>query len=170
MDQLQVISDYQSGLPTPKIAQLYGVSYQWIQQILKKHNVSRTDGGSHVRHQTFVELVNVARNTRCLEKNGCTYEQYKTIPAQARLTYQSHRRNAQKRHIEWAFTMWSWWCVWEKSGKWAERGRGFGYCMIRKGHVGIYAPENVYICTGQQGMLDYYASDLYRNRKKVCTD
>ena len=80
MDQLQVVSEYQSGLPAPKIAQLYGVSYQWIQQILKKHNVSRTDGGSHVRHQTFVELVNVARNTRCLEKNGCTYEQYKTIP------------------------------------------------------------------------------------------
>jgi transposase len=163
----RVVSDYQAGLTTPKIAELYGVTYQRIQQILKKYNVTRFEGGSHIRHQTLTAFKNEERNTKCLERNGCTYEQYKTLPREAKYVYQSHRRNAKKRNIEWAFTMWTWWGVWDKSGKWEERGRGLGYCMVRKGNVGIYEPGNVYICTGQQSMLDYYASDLYRNRKKV---
>lgn len=170
MDHLKIIGDFQTGVSTPKLAQMYGVTHQRIQQILKQHNVARTEGGRHLLHKKSSAIFNQERDARVLLRSGCVYSEYKTIPSDAKRAYQYQKRNAKKRGIPWGFNVWTWWCIWRDSGKWEERGRGLGYCMTRKGNAGVYEPGNVYICTGQQSILDYYASDLYQQRKKVCTD
>jgi hypothetical protein len=57
--------------------------------------------------------------------------------------YVTARVNAGRRGIEWQFTFESWWRLWEKSGKFALRGRRYGaYVMARLGDSGPYAPYN----------------------------
>jgi hypothetical protein len=56
------------------------------------------------------------------------------------------RANARRRCIPWHFTFEEWWDLWEKSGKWNDRGIGAGqYMMCRKGDIGEYSTENVEI-------------------------
>jgi len=63
--------------------------------------------------------------------------------------YLKQKSHAQQRGIPWEFTFESWWDVWEKSGKWEQRGResAEAYVMCRKGDTGPYSPENVRIET-----------------------
>ena len=166
IDHLKIISDYQTGMSMPKIAQQYGTSRQRIQQILKKYNISRTDGGAYLRGKEVKALQAEERNSRYLDKIGCTFGEYKTILKEARTAYQEQKRNAATRKIGWTFTMYTWWVVWQESGKWDQRGRGYGYVMARKEDIGLYSPDNVYICTSQQNMRDYYKTDLYKHVKK----
>jgi hypothetical protein len=53
---------------------------------------------------------------------------------------------AKFREIEWLLTYEEWIDIWDKSGKWDQRGRGVGkYCMSRIGDTGPYSKDNVYI-------------------------
>jgi hypothetical protein len=167
-DYSQIIKQFIDGVSMPDIAASHGLTRQRIQQILKANNLSRKDGGAYLRSVAIRAAKITERNNRYIDKFGCTYGQYRAIPLEARLAYRYQQRNARTRKIGWAFTVYTWWCIWQESGKWNERGRGFGYCMARKNDVGIYSPENVYICTGSQNMRDYYTTDLYQQRKKSC--
>jgi hypothetical protein len=167
IDHSKIISDYQAGMSMPKIAELHNVSRQRIQQILKKYNISRLDGGAYLRGKEIKSLQMHERDSRYLDKIGCTFGEYKQISQAARTAYQYQKRNAAARKIGWAFTLYTWWVVWQNSGKWGQRGRGYGYVMARKEDIGVYSPENVYICTSQQNMRDYYKTDLYQTRKKI---
>lgn len=51
--------------------------------------------------------------------------------------------------------MHAWWQWWMETGKWQDRGRGYGYCMARILDEGPYAPDNVYLATGQENSSDY---------------
>jgi hypothetical protein len=168
-DHSQIIQSFKDGATMPDIAASHGVTRQRIQQILKAHNLNRVDGGAYLKKMAMRTAKLEERNARYIDKLGCTYGQYRAIPVPARLAYRYQQRNARARNIGWSFTVYTWWCIWQESGKWDERGRGFGYCMARKNDVGIYSPENVYICTGSQNMRDYYATDLYKERKKRYT-
>ena len=54
--------------------------------------------------------------------------------------------NARRRGIQFLLTFEEWCDVWQKSGKWDERGRKLGqYCMSRIGDVGPYSVNNVFI-------------------------
>jgi hypothetical protein len=75
--------------------------------------------------------------------------------------YREHRRKALARGIGFEFTLPQWLKVWTESGHWAERGRGEGYCMARRGDVGPYAEGNVYITT-----IGGNFSDGWVNRKR----
>ena len=170
MDHSKIISDYQTGMSMPKIADQHGVSRQRIHQILKKHNIYRLDGGAYLRNKNIKKLQIQERDFKYLDKIGCTFGEYKAIPNVARKAYQEQMRNAANRKIGWVFTIYTWWVVWQDSGKWDQRGRGLGYVMARKEDVGMYSPDNVYICTSQQNMRDYYKTDLYQTRKKIVAD
>lgn len=62
--------------------------------------------------------------------------------------YPEQRRGAIRRGVEWHFTFESWWDVWQKSGKWEQRGCRLGqYVMARSGDCGPYSVENVRIIT-----------------------
>lgn len=59
--------------------------------------------------------------------------------------YESQRRSAEKRNIDWKFTFSSWFIWWKQTGHWEDRGRGKGkYCMARFGDIGAYEESNVF--------------------------
>lgn len=171
IDHHQVIADFSSGIPMTEIARSLNVSRQRIHQILKKKGLGRSDGGAEVRRAINRgekdSKKHIERDQKYMDRYGCTYDEFLGIPKSAKIAYREQKGNAQYRKIGWAFTIYTWWKVWESSGKWEDRGRGDGFCMGRKNDVGIYSPDNVYICTGKQNASDYYKTDLYKSRKKV---
>lgn len=75
------------------------------------------------------------------------YEKY-TKPFQNSMKgkFSRQKANAAKRGISWEITFDEWKDVWEKSGKWNERGRtAESYCMSRLNDVGPYSVKNVEI-------------------------
>ena len=82
--------------------------------------------------------------------------------------YNDHKSGAKRRGIPWHFTIEEWMGVWERSGKYHERGIGMQqYCMSRKGDAGPYSVDNVLICTNAEN-----TSELIRTRaiKYVMTE
>jgi hypothetical protein len=70
-----------------------------------------------------------------------------------RLRFRQHRNNAAKRGIAWEISFNEWWRIWHESGRWEDRGVGFGkYCMCRIGDAGPYAPTNVFIGTQMENV------------------
>lgn len=56
------------------------------------------------------------------------------------------KRKAKQRGIDWELSFDEWWTIWQESGHWEQRGDHRGkYCMSRRGDVGPYSKENVYI-------------------------
>lgn len=75
----------------------------------------------------------------------------RTPMAIARRRYSTQVRGARERGIAWKFTFETWWDVWQRSGRWAQRGPGAGqYVMSRPGDVGDYSPENVKIVLSEE--------------------
>ena len=124
--------------------------------------ITGKDGGASVKAIRKSRKRMAAREAAMMKRHGCTIAEwqqirgdgpYRTSPLQA---YMYHRRNARHRNIQWEFNLKTWWEVWEKSGKWHERGVGAGYCMARYNDDGPYAPWNVEIITGIENIASYY--------------
>jgi hypothetical protein len=89
---------------------------------------------------------------------GVPRHQPTAITVAARHAYSTQRAGAEKRGIGWEFTLETWWEVWAKSGKWAQRGTSSdSYVMARAGDVGPYSPGNVRIATQFENMAEYHA-------------
>lgn len=60
--------------------------------------------------------------------------------------YACHKSKAKSRGIEFNLTYDEWWDIWQKSGKWEERGARKGqYVMSRYNDMGAYRVGNVFI-------------------------
>jgi hypothetical protein len=60
----------------------------------------------------------------------------------------AHRADAKRRGIAWELTLAEWWEIWDRSGKYPQRGKETGqYCMARRWDFGPYAAHNVEIQT-----------------------
>lgn len=164
----QMIDAYSAGLSLEKIGEIHGVTRERVRQIISKRGVTRFDGGSSIRAEakkaarTFRIVAN--RDERCMRVYGCLYSGLETLLGKgvqltsnkAAKAYVHQKRNSDKRGIEFSLTFPQWWAVWQKSGKWEQRGRGQGYVMARTGDVGSYSVGNVYICTQSQNSKDSY--------------
>lgn len=77
------------------------------------------------------------------------YEKYvKNYQKTPKGKYIRQRANAKQRGINWELSWEEWWDIWQKSGKWEQRGTGSNdYCMARKFDDGPYSRENVVIKT-----------------------
>jgi hypothetical protein len=65
-----------------------------------------------------------------------------------RRAFTLQRYNASRRGIAWQLTFEEWLELWQRSNRWARRGKRLGqYCMARKGDKGAYAIGNVRILT-----------------------
>lgn len=64
----------------------------------------------------------------------------------------AHQRGAAKqRGIEWLLTFEEWMGIWDASGKFHLRGKqAHQYVMARRGDVGPYSADNVFICSASQ--------------------
>lgn len=70
----------------------------------------------------------------------------KRIDFKERHKYACHKSKAKARGIEFNLTYEEWWDIWQKSGKWNERGAVKGkYVMSRYNDIGAYEIGNVFI-------------------------
>ena len=140
-----MILAYKHGITMEEIGNICGLSRQRIQQRLKACGITRQHG-QPVRKQQQIAQQHAVRDHRSIAKWGVTYENYKFIPVKARDAFQQQRQNARKRGITWRLNLGDWWRIWQESGHWLERGRGHGrYVMSRRGDVGTYTYNNVFI-------------------------
>lgn len=65
--------------------------------------------------------------------------------------YIRHKANSKRRGIEFKLTFEEWMDIWEKSGKWEQRGKAADeYCMGRIFDQGCYEKGNVVIITNKK--------------------
>lgn len=150
---------YREGYTLQQIGEQFGVTRERVRQILSKYgDMSAKDGGKHATAVAKKERRARLLDGRCIAKHGCTREQLailieigRRMQAAGRGLYQTpvyafrqQRQSAKNRGIGWDLTLWQWWSIWERSGKWENRGRGGTcYVMARHGDTGPYAAWNV---------------------------
>jgi hypothetical protein len=159
----EIIRLYADGQTLQEVGDRFGLTRERVRQILRQFStLTWQDGGANLRLRRAKEKREKDRERYHLKKNGCTYEQYKSLldigskmvadgygqertPLRA---FARQRENAHKRGVEFKFKLWEWWSVWRDSGKWEDRGLQVGqYVMCRIGDVGAYEPSNVFIDT-----------------------
>lgn len=153
---------YENGETLEQIGASYGLTRERVRQVLAaKFGTTGRDGGKAELARRKRREKHKKRDARSMKAWGCSYRQYVQIlkhPGRPTYAYWSQRKNAIKRDIAWELNLWQWWSIWEKSGHWAERGRGRGYQMCRLNDVGPYSVDNVYIATGDDNMRDYWVN------------
>lgn len=152
---------YRGGYTLESIGAQYGVTRERVRQIVHSYyKLSMKDGGLHVAAAKRREMARSTRNSRCIQKHGCSLTQYRELqrigaamqaagygPMQTPIgAFRTQQHNADARGVEWKLKLWEWWQIWQDSGRWEQRGRGSGYVMARHGDEGPYAVGNVFIC------------------------
>lgn len=163
-----MVARYRAGETLVAIGSHHGITRERARQIIAKYARYRGPvvGGAEVAALIRRAAYLAERDARYLASKGCTFDEYSAIrDAGGARPYGQQRSTAHQRGIEWRFTLASWWKVWQDSGRWSERGRGNGYCMARRGDVGPYSPENVYICTIGQNFSDSWRLDHPKRRR-----
>jgi transposase len=163
----QMVRAYGAGLSLEKIGEIHGVTRERVRQIISARGITRFDGGPSLK-AAAQKAARAARRAasqdeRCLRVYGCIYAALEAlIGAGVRVTshkaaraYVQHKRNSDARGIEFSLTFPQWWAVWQKSGKWDERGRA-KYVMARNGDIGAYSVGNVRICTSSENIKEGY--------------
>lgn len=161
----EIVRLYRTGHTLQLIGDRYGITRERVRQILARSGVRADDGGaSFVARAKRAERESI-RNRKCKARWGMSLHDWQAHVAAYGSTsdrgspldrYAIQRKAAHTRKIGWEITFRDWWAIWQDSGKWAERGRGQGYCMARRGDTGPYATDNVYICRSAQNSADYY--------------
>lgn len=151
---------YRNGYTLEQIGKQYGVTREYIRQLIKKyHGLTGKDGGQRTDAARKRKSATEARDARYLKSMGCAFEQYKELRELGREqmaggihrdrtplgAFARQRHNASTRGIAWELKLWEWWTIWQRSGRWEQRGRGQGYCMCRRGDIGPYSADNVFI-------------------------
>ncbi len=140
---------YAEGWVLEEIGLWFGITRERVRQILRAQGVTRQHGGQAILRAQQAEQRRQHQNDRCLIRFGhdyATHEAVRCSSGRPMVRFNEQRRNAAQRGIEWQLTFAEWWSVWEASGHWNERGRGQDrYVMSRRGDVGPYSLDNVYI-------------------------
>lgn len=156
--QRQELCDlFTSGTKPQVLAAAYGVSGARVYKILQEMGIDSMRGRPRL---SFEE--------RVWTRWGITLSEYEAHVSQhgdAKQSssplrkYLNQKKSAASRGLNWGFSFTTWWDVWMKSGKWAERGAGNGYVMARYNDGDTpYSPSTVYICTSSQNTKDSYVN------------
>lgn len=177
---LDVIRRYKNGQTQAQIGAVHKITRERVRQILKKSSLSRLDGGQTIR--SFLKTPDMVAKAKAQRDKsdqikirawGIPLEAWREIRTKYGYkpfsAYTKQRDNAKKRGIGFELNFKTWWDIWQESGRWAERGRGKGYCMARFGDSGPYSKDNVYICTIGQNFSDSYITKPARVRRSLTT-
>lgn len=168
----EAIASYRAGDTLELIGSRYQMTRERIRQVLKKNGVLSDEGGQAIRSflktETRVKMQQAAllRAEKIARKRwGIPADEYRALVSKYGNTstsksplnrYKQQKRSAHTRVIEWKLSFREWWDIWQKSGKWDQRGKGSRYGMARIGDSGPYAVGNVEIITGKQNSSDSY--------------
>jgi len=161
----EIIAYKKSGHRLREIAQIYGVSRERIRQICAKHGVTGKFWTPNPRTTAAHKRVSEEqKDARCREKWGVslkTYRELRKLGGSYRNSpmykYCQSRAQAKIRGIEWELSFAEWWGIWERSGKYDQRGVEFDqYCMTRCRDDGPYAWWNVRIRTTGDNRREYH--------------
>jgi DNA-binding CsgD family transcriptional regulator len=151
---------FRNGCTLQAIGDEFKITRERVRQIIKKHHsLTGKNGGRAIISSVNRDKAARKRSIRYQQKYGCTIEEWRQLrdlgfemvshgvgiyrtPLRA---YLNQKYNAKRRGIGWDISLWDWWQVWQRSGKWGQRGRGQGYVMCRRGDEGPYAVGNVFI-------------------------
>lgn len=151
-----IVDLFLSGKTLAEAGRGFGITRERARQIVAANGVAPADGGWRLVASIKRENRKSELEEKSIKKYGFSRDEMTQHRSSgAILAYRTQRNNAAKRGIKWEFIFKDWWDVWQASGHWHERGRGFDYVMARHGDVGPYSPSNVYICTQDQNMRDY---------------
>lgn len=155
-----------NGLFLPQAAKQLGITYACARMVAKRHEIEFPNAqlaAIHAAKERRKRALEESLDRRCLKSLGCTWRDRARIEQEAdslspALTvstaplgaFQRQRVSARKRQVHWGLSFLEWWALWATSGRWPERGRGFGYAMCRVGDVGPYQIGNVFIATGSE--------------------
>ena len=159
----QIRYDFTHGKTTVEIGREHGISSERVRQILALFGLSRNDGGKSVmilieKSHTPKKSEKYLPNYGCLRKE--VLEINNGIPLRSRMApsqwFLQQKKNAKVRGIEWCLTFPEWMKIWDESGHFKQRGRGYGYVMARVGDTGPYAIDNVEIKTQAQNASESF--------------
>lgn len=138
---------YRDGHTLHEIGVIYGITRERVRQILTfSFGITAKDGGQFVVAARRKQAKQAAADARSIQKYGCCRSQYLELRrVGATRRWHQQRMNAMQRGIGWSLSLWQWWVIWQQSGHWEHRGCGQGYVMCRKGDVGPYSADNVFI-------------------------
>ena len=160
---------YRAGQTLEQIGVLYGVSAERVRQVIKiSHGLNGSNAGAHFLTRQKKQAKLRDKVVQAADRCGCTLEQWqemhrvgaamRAVGASNTQTpfgaYRTQMFNSAKRGIAWEISLWDWWQVWDRSGKWSQRGRGSGYVMSRHGDGGPYAVGNVCIKTNSENTAE----------------
>ena len=122
-----IVDRFKGGDTVTDIAGDFEMTYQGVHRILKKHGLSRADGGK--AKQMADRKAKETGTPSIQDRHGCTKEQwdelramdedYKKTPLAAFNTFKNNFQNLNKETgIEFNITLWEWWELWKESGKW----------------------------------------------------
>ncbi len=130
---LYIEIQFRGGATLEAIGSSYGITRERVRQILARDGLTRFDGGVHVAAASRAESRQRQREQRFFQKWGHDRQAHRRIPMAARIAFsqqQSHMKNWF--HVPWTLTLAEWWDIWQRSGKWNQRGQGRGkFCLAR---------------------------------------
>lgn len=165
--QREMADLFLSGMTLTQIGLKYGLSRERVRQIISPLGLRRHDGGKALQSREVAHQKRVARDIKCIKTHGCDFSTLQILRKNnATKLFREQRRNASNRGIEWSFTLFEWWWVWFKSGKWNSRGRKRGeYVMARHGDSGPYSLDKVSIITASNNTKEYW-SDVWTGKRQ----
>ena len=157
---MRIVALYLSGVTLQAIGERYGLTRERVRQIVSRNGVCAHDGGKQVALSQKAALRESLADERSFRKRGCDRATYKEISQQLdrhgktpQKRYFEHKNNCERMKLDWQFSFYEWWLVWEQSGMWLKRGRHCdGYVMARIDKNGPFSADNVEIISqSEQG-------------------
>lgn len=156
-----IADERRKGRTLKSIAEDHGVTRERVRQICKRAGAFPSQCTTQHKSKKVKRLEDKER--KCWDKWGIDLETYSQLRAMSQDwgntpmgRYSAQKKNAERRGIEWNITFAEWWDIWERSGRWQDRGVSRNQCvMARRLDAGAYEFGNVRIVTTGENMREY---------------
>lgn len=149
------------------IGEHLGVSRERVRQLAKETGASAQDGvairrvAAHKERERRAVLERAKAERKCEKALGCSLDelhalndgQPRSMPGTKAHDYIFWRKNVRNiSRADCQITFPQWCALWDASGKWDERGRGYGYWLTRIDRTLPFTVDNVRIVTGSEAI------------------
>lgn len=135
---------YLSGETLRSIAKSVPMSIERVRVILKGFGLNKRNAGLAIRNRE--RGAKAALSASSFRIYGCPPSSLRLFTDEERHAFLQHRKNVKRTGTSWQLTLPEWVDCWQRSQKWAERGRGaskYGLCRIDPS--GPYSVDNIQV-------------------------